>query len=61
VSRFSFQSVQNEVRWLLLNFTPKAINEPDALPILLGGDLPADVRDQLKVWFLAALSILDRF
>ncbi|KAK6070060.1 phosphatidylinositol 3 [Seiridium cupressi] len=48
VSRFSFHSVHNEVRWLLLNFTPRAINEPDALPILLGGDLPLDVRDQLK-------------
>ncbi|KAH6648308.1 phosphatidylinositol 4-kinase [Truncatella angustata] len=48
VSRFSFNSVLNEVRWLLLNFTHKAIAEPDALPILLGGELPLDVRDQLK-------------
>lgn len=50
VSRFSnFHSVQSEVRWLLLNFASKAIDEPEALPILLGGELPGDVRDQLKV------------
>lgn len=49
VSRFSnFHSVQSEVRWLLLNFASKAIDEPEALPILLGGELPGDVRDQLK-------------
>ncbi|ORY66037.1 uncharacterized protein BCR38DRAFT_366240 [Pseudomassariella vexata] len=48
VSRFSFQSVFSEVRWLLLNFTAKAIDEPDTLPILLEGDLPNDVRGQLK-------------
>lgn len=49
VSRFSnFHSVHSEVRWLLLNFASKAINEPEALPILLGTELPGDVRDQLK-------------
>ncbi|KAK8095944.1 Phosphatidylinositol 3 [Apiospora kogelbergensis] len=48
VNRYSFASVRNEVRWLLLNFTEKAIHEPEALPILLGGDLPNDIRSQLK-------------
>ncbi|KAI1382356.1 hypothetical protein F4677DRAFT_401744 [Hypoxylon crocopeplum] len=48
VSRFSIPAVHNEVRWLLLNFPAKAISEPEALPILLGGELPPDVRFQLK-------------
>ncbi|KAI0136411.1 phosphatidylinositol 3 [Xylariales sp. AK1849] len=48
VSRFSFPSVHNDVRWLLMNFTAKAVDEPEALPILLQGALPVDVRDQLK-------------
>ncbi|KAI1143343.1 hypothetical protein F5Y05DRAFT_368313 [Hypoxylon sp. FL0543] len=48
VSRFSIPAVHNEVRWLLLNFPAVAIPEPEALPILLGGELPPDVRFQLK-------------
>ncbi|KAK8088128.1 phosphatidylinositol 3 [Apiospora hydei] len=48
VSRYSFASVRNEVRSLLLNFPEKAIHEPEALPVLLGGDLPNDIRSQLK-------------
>ncbi|KAI2640683.1 hypothetical protein GGS26DRAFT_172568 [Hypomontagnella submonticulosa] len=48
VSRFSIPAVHNEVRWLLLNFPAKAISEPEALPILLGGELPPDVRMPLK-------------
>ncbi|KAI1414806.1 hypothetical protein F5Y13DRAFT_197338 [Hypoxylon sp. FL1857] len=48
VSRFSIPAVHNEVRWLLLNFPARAIVEPEALPILLGGELPPDVRFQLK-------------
>jgi phosphatidylinositol 4-kinase A len=40
--------VHNEVRWLLLDFTHKAVDDPEALPIILGEELPADVRDQLK-------------
>ncbi|KAI1083072.1 hypothetical protein F5B20DRAFT_444898 [Whalleya microplaca] len=47
-SRFSIPSVYNDVRWLLLNFPAKAISEPEALPILLGGELPQDVHFQLK-------------
>lgn len=49
VSRFSIPAVHNEVRWLLVNFPDKAVSEPEALPILLGGELPPDVAFQLKV------------
>ncbi|OTA64720.1 phosphatidylinositol 3 [Hypoxylon sp. EC38] len=48
VSRFSIPAIHNEVRWLLLNFPARAIVEPEALPILLGSELPPDVRFQLK-------------
>jgi phosphatidylinositol 4-kinase len=49
VSRFNMPSVHQEVRWLLLNFPAKAIYDAEALPILFGGELPEDVRFQLKV------------
>ncbi|KAH9909251.1 hypothetical protein F4778DRAFT_715987 [Xylariomycetidae sp. FL2044] len=48
VSRFPMPSVRNDVRWLLLNFPAKAMSEPEVLPILLGSELPNDVRFQLK-------------
>ncbi|KAI1259653.1 phosphatidylinositol 3 [Xylariaceae sp. FL1019] len=48
VSRFSMPSILHEVRWLLLNFPTKALYDPEALPILFGGELPQDVRFQLK-------------
>jgi phosphatidylinositol 4-kinase len=46
-----FQSVQlaQEVRWLVLNFPHKVLEEPDALEILLGSQMPSDVSFQLKV------------
>ncbi|KIH86276.1 phosphatidylinositol 4-kinase [Sporothrix brasiliensis 5110] len=47
-TRFQNLRVHREVRWLLLNFPSKAIDEPDALPILLDGALPHDVSFQLK-------------
>ncbi|KAI1326204.1 phosphatidylinositol 3 [Xylariaceae sp. FL0255] len=47
-SRFTMPSVHQEVRWLLLNFPAKALGDPEALPILFGGELPQDVRFQLK-------------
>ncbi|EON96933.1 putative phosphatidylinositol 4-kinase protein [Phaeoacremonium minimum UCRPA7] len=43
-----FPRIHKEVRWLLLNFPSKAIDEPEALTVLLGGSLPADVSFQLK-------------
>ncbi|CAK7217562.1 Phosphatidylinositol 4-kinase stt4 [Sporothrix bragantina] len=47
-TRFQNPRVLKEVRWLLLNFPSKAVNEPDALPLLLDGSLPHDVSFQLK-------------
>ncbi|KAB5580782.1 hypothetical protein GE09DRAFT_1183023 [Coniochaeta sp. 2T2.1] len=47
-NRFQYPRIQKEVRWLLLNFPDKAINEPEALAVLLGGSLPEDVSFQLK-------------
>ncbi|TLD12636.1 uncharacterized protein PgNI_02942 [Pyricularia grisea] len=40
--------IHKEVRWLLLNFPSKAVNDPEALAVLLGGSLPVDVSFQLK-------------
>ncbi|TGJ81045.1 hypothetical protein E0Z10_g7721 [Xylaria hypoxylon] len=48
VSRFNMPSVHQEVRWLLLNFPAKAMCDAEALSILFGGELPQDVRFQLK-------------
>lgn len=47
-ARFSSEKVKRDVRWLLLNFPEKALDEADALPILLGPELPSDVSFQLK-------------
>ncbi|KAG7134671.1 Phosphatidylinositol 4-kinase stt4 like protein [Verticillium longisporum] len=54
VSRFQIPRLHQEVRWLLLNFPAKAVSEPEALPILLGGTLPNDVSFQLKYLLLWA-------
>lgn len=48
VQRFQSQKLTNDVRWLLLNFPQKVLNEPDALEILLGAEMPGDVSFQLK-------------
>ncbi|KAF2201848.1 phosphatidylinositol 4-kinase-like protein STT4 [Delitschia confertaspora ATCC 74209] len=48
VQRFHSQRLSSEVRWLLLNFPHKALDNPDALEILLGNALPNDVSFQLK-------------
>ncbi|KAH8815175.1 phosphatidylinositol 4-kinase-like protein [Xylogone sp. PMI_703] len=47
-TRFPSVKLHKEIRTLLLNFPDKAISEPEALPILLGGSLPSDVSFQLK-------------
>lgn len=49
VKRFQSQRLNNEVRWQVLNFPQKVLDEPDALEILLGNSLPNDVSFQLKV------------
>jgi phosphatidylinositol 4-kinase len=48
IARFPSPRLQNEVRWLLLNFPDKAIAEPEAVQVLLGETLPSDVSFQLK-------------
>lgn len=44
----SMSRLRNEVRSLLLNFPDKALEDPEALQLLLGGNLPSDVSFQLK-------------
>ncbi|ORY12140.1 phosphatidylinositol 4-kinase-like protein STT4 [Clohesyomyces aquaticus] len=46
--RFQSQRLSTEVRWMVLNFPHRVIDEPDALEILLGNSLPTDVSFQLK-------------
>jgi len=46
---FNSTIVTSELRWLLLNFPEKVLDEPDALEMLLGSSLPNDVSFQLKV------------
>jgi len=47
--RFNSPNVTFELRWFLLNFPEKVLDEPDALEMLLGSSLPNDVSFQLKV------------
>ncbi|EEH47921.2 1-phosphatidylinositol 4-kinase STT4 [Paracoccidioides brasiliensis Pb18] len=47
-ARFPFPKLKSDVRWLLLNFPEKAIDDPDSLEILIGTELPPDVSFQLK-------------
>ena len=51
MTRFRAPRLHNEVRWLLLNSPERAIEEPEALQVLLGGCLPNDVSFQLKVLY----------
>jgi phosphatidylinositol 4-kinase len=50
VQRFQSPRLAQEVRWQVLNFPHKVLDEPDALEILLGNQLPTDVSFQLKVY-----------
>ncbi|KAI9890041.1 MAG: phosphatidylinositol-4- kinase [Vezdaea aestivalis] len=47
-SRFESPKLGSYLRWLLLNFPIKAIDEPDALQHLIGPTLPNDLSFQLK-------------
>ena len=47
-TRFHSQKLHGDVRSMLLNQTQKAVDEPDALYVLLGSSLPNDVSSQLK-------------
>jgi phosphatidylinositol 4-kinase len=48
-ARFPSEKIRNDVRWLLLNFPEKALNEPESLEIMFGSSLPPDISFQLKV------------
>ncbi|GAB1191470.1 hypothetical protein APSETT444_000649 [Aspergillus pseudonomiae] len=47
-ARFPSVKLKNDIRWLLLNFPEKVIDEPSSLEIMLGATLPADISFQLK-------------
>ncbi|PHH63780.1 hypothetical protein CDD81_5437 [Ophiocordyceps australis] len=47
-TRFYMPRLHREVRLLLLGMPDKAVSEPEALPLLFGGQLPDDVNSQLK-------------
>lgn len=49
VKRFQSPRLASEVRFQVLNFPQKVLDQPDALEILLGSQLPSDVSFQLKV------------
>ncbi|KAF2474802.1 phosphatidylinositol 3-kinase 3 [Lindgomyces ingoldianus] len=46
--RFQSQRLTTEVRWMVLNFPHKVLDEPDSIEILLESKLPDDVSFQLK-------------
>jgi len=52
LKRFQSPRLIQEARWQVLNFPHKVLEEPDALEILLGVQLPNDVSFQLKVWYM---------
>ena len=48
-ARFTSAQLYREIHTLLLNAPEAAINEPDALQILLGSSISSDVGPKLKV------------
>ncbi|RQM06895.1 hypothetical protein DH86_00000031 [Scytalidium sp. 3C] len=60
-TRFSSVKLHKEIRSLLLSSPEKAISEPEALPVLLGGALPNDVSTQLKTLRYDALGYVERY
>lgn len=54
--RYPSPLVQSQVRWHLVNFPEKALDEPDALQLLLGPALPGDISFQLKVSLVAPVT-----
>ncbi|OSS54503.1 hypothetical protein B5807_01599 [Epicoccum nigrum] len=48
LKRFQSPRLQSEVRFQVLNFPHKVLDEPDALELMLGNQLPGDVSFQLK-------------
>lgn len=48
-ARFPSAKLTGNIRWLLLNFPEKALDEAASLELLFGTSLPQDVSFQLKV------------
>lgn len=48
-TRFASERLANDVRSSLLKQPHRAIDEPDALQVMIGAALPADISFQLKV------------
>jgi phosphatidylinositol 4-kinase A len=48
LARFANDNLHRDVRFLLLNFPEKALDQSDALHVLLGDKLPSDISFQLK-------------
>ena len=55
-ARFPSAKLTSNVRWLLLNFPEKALDESAGLELLFGTSLPQDVSFQLKVCSLRCIS-----
>ncbi|BCR87686.1 1-phosphatidylinositol 4-kinase STT4 [Aspergillus chevalieri] len=47
-TRLSSAKLRSDIRWLLLNFSEKALDEANGLEIMFGSSLPPDVSSQLK-------------
>lgn len=54
-TRFHYPRLHKDIRFLLLAMPEKAISEPEALPLIYGGQLPSDAGTQLKVRFICSL------
>ncbi|TQV95772.1 hypothetical protein V2A60_000947 [Cordyceps javanica] len=47
-TRFHYPRLRSDVRRLILTSPEKVIDEPEAIPLLIGSQLPDDVKSQLK-------------
>lgn len=47
--------MQQDIRWLIMNFPEKAITEAGALEIMFDSSLPSDVNFQLKVSLVSGI------
>lgn len=47
-TRFQYPRLQSDIRRMILNAPEKVIDEPEAIPLMIGSQLPDDVRAQLK-------------
>lgn len=47
-TRFPFPRLHSNIRHLILTMPERAVSEPEAIPLLIGGHLPDDVSTQLR-------------